>query len=161
MLYYSKVKIMKKLSIEDVTDEYLRNARPNQGSLIRESGFKEKAHDDEIAIADFLFSTFGGDIILLKETIEQDDNPDYEWNHRFWDLKSPKGISNLGKLVKKGLSQIFSNHGGIIVDISSVKENTSRIESVIAERMATSMKSSVDVMLVRNHSLIKVLRYKK
>ena len=119
---------MKKLSIEDVTNEYLDKALPNQGSLTRASGFKEKVHSDEIKVGNFIFSTFGG---------------------------------NLGKLVKKRLSQIFRNPGGIIIDVSSLRESMPKIEAVIAERMGTSMKHSVDVMIIKNLSLVKVLRYKK
>jgi hypothetical protein len=36
-----------------------------------------------------------------------------------------------------------------------------KIEAVIAERMGTSMKHTVDVMIIKNLSLVKVLRYKK
>ena len=151
---------MKKLSVEDVTNEYLDKALPNQGSLTRAPGFKEKDHSDEIQVGNFIFSTFGGQLVLLKESMES-ENPDFEWNNRFWDLKSPNRIHNLGKLVKKGLSQIFRNPGGIIIDVSSLRESMPKIEAVIAERMGTSMKHTVDVMIIKNLSLVKVLRYKK
>ena len=151
---------MKKLTIEDVTLEYTGNANPKIGVLRREDGFKEKDHSNEINVAEFLFNTFGGEIVLLKETIE-DENPDYRWNNRLWDLKSPNGTGNLGKLLKKGLSQIFKNPGGIVLDISSLKTDTTRIEHIITERMQTSLKHSVDVMIIRRNKLIKVLRYKK
>ena len=47
---------MKKLSVEDVTNEYLDKALPNQGSLTRAPGFKEKDHSDEIQVGNFIFS---------------------------------------------------------------------------------------------------------
>ena len=152
---------MKKLNVEDVTNEYLDKALPNQGSVLRAPGFKEKDHSDEIQVGDFIFCTFGGKVVLLKESVQEAENPDFEWNNRLWDLKSPNKIHNLGKLVKKGLSQIFRNPGGIIIDISSLRESMPKIEAVITERMGTSMKHSVDVIIIRNLSLVKVLRYKK
>ena len=48
-----------------------------------------------------------------------------------------------------------------IIDISSLRESMPKIEAVIAERMGTSMKHTVDVMIIKNLSLVKVLRYKK
>ena len=96
---------MKKLTIIEITDIYLKNAKPNDGTLSREHGFNEKSHDDEISIASVLFTNYGGDIVLLAEESFRKENPDYRWNGKLWDLKTPSKIKNLGKLVQRVLAR--------------------------------------------------------
>jgi len=152
---------MKKVTIIEITDIYLENAKPNDGTLSREHGFNEKSHDDEISIASVLFNIYGGDIVLLAEESFRKENPDYRWNGKLWDLKTPSKIKNLGKLVQKGLSQIFTSPGGLIIDVSGLKEPQEKIERAVEERMQTSMRHTIDVIFIRDQAVVKVLRYKK
>lgn len=152
---------MKKVVISDITKNYLENATPGTGTISREHGFKEKAHEDEISVAEVIFNSFGGDIILLAEESFRNENPDYRWNGKLWDLKTPTKIKNLGKLVQKGLSQIFPSPGGLIIDVSNLKDPQKKIEHVVEERMQTSMKNTIDVIFIKNRTIVKVLQYKK
>ncbi len=111
---------------------------PGKSSLSRESGFKEKDRTDEIAAAEALFRHFGGSVTLLAEKSFNDGNPDYLWNGRLWDLKKPSRIKNPGKLVQKGLSQIFGNPGGSVIDISNMKDPPEKAEKAIEERLQIS-----------------------
>ena len=152
---------MKKVTIIEITDIYWENAKPKDGTLSREHGFTEKSHDDEISIASVLFTNYGGDIVLLAEESFRKENPDYRWNGKLWDLKTPSKIKNLGKLVQKGLSQIFPSPGGLIIDVSGLKEPQEKIERAVEERMQTSMRHTIDVIFIRDKAVVKVLRYKK
>ena len=150
----------KQLIEVDVTAEYLASASPGKGSLKEEDGFNKKTHSSELKIAHILIDIFGSDITLLAEDYSK-ENPDYVWRGKLWDLKSPNKPGNLGKLIKKGLSQIFSNPGGIVLDISGLTITELKVQGILRERLATSMKSSVDVIIIKNSRLVKVLRYKK
>ena len=152
---------MKKLTITEITEIYAENAKPKDGFISREQGFKEKSHEDEIAIADVIFDNYGGDIVLLAEESFRNENPDYRWNGELWDLKTPSKINNLGKLVQKGLSQIFTSPGGLIIDVSRLKEPQEKIERTVEDRMQTSMRHAIDVIYIKNKAIVKVLRYKK
>ena len=152
---------MKKVAITDVTEKYKELAAPKEGSISRERGFKEKSHDDEILIADIIFNTFGGDIVLLAEESFRTENPDYRWKDALWDLKTPNKIKNLGKLVQKGLSQIFVSPGGLIIDTSHLKESQEKIEKTVEERLQTSMRKKIDVIYIKNQAIVKVMQYKK
>ena len=151
----------KKVSIIDVTEKYKEKASPGKGSLSREKGFREKGHSDEIYMAQIVFDQFGGDIVLLAEDSFRDENPDYRWNGFLWDLKKPNKVKNLGKLIQKGLSQIFNNPGGIIIDCTNIKEPLEKVERVVEERIQTSMRNSIDVIFIKNGDVEKVLHYKK
>ena len=152
---------MKKLIIIDITEKYRELSTPKEGSISREHGFNEKSHNDEILIADIIFNTFGGDIVLLAEESFRTENPDYRWKDALWDLKTPNKIKNLGKLVQKGLSQIFVSPGGLIIDISHLKEPQEKIEKAVEERLQTSMRKKIDVIYIKNQTIVKVLQYKK
>ena len=97
----------------------------------------------------------------MAEESFRKENPDYRWNGKLWDLKTPSKIKNLGKLVQKGLSQIFTSPGGLIIDVSGLKEPQEKIERAVEERMQTSMRHTIDVIFTRDQAVVKVLRYKK
>ncbi len=150
----------KNVVITDITEQYVENATPGKGMIKREERFREKDHEDEISVAQILYDNYGGNIILLAEESFRNENPDYKWNNKLWDLKKPIKINNLGKLVQKGLSQIFNNPG-IVIDITKLKEPQTKIEQVVKERIQTSMRNSIDIIFIRNSTIIKVYRYKK
>lgn len=65
------------------------------------------------------------------------------------------------KRVQKGLSQIFNNPGGVILDIRKLDIEFDRLDEIIDGRMKLSLKKSVDIIIVRDEDLIKVLRYNR
>ena len=147
---------------EDVTEEYKRLATPGIGTITYETGYDMgKEHAEERRVAQWLHDTFGGDVILQKEK-PGIETADYLWRGRLWELKTPEKENSLTKRIQKGLSQIFDNPGGIICDIQHL-DNTSeeRVEQIIRGRMKTSLKGTVDVMIVNGNRLIKIVRYKK
>ena len=145
--------------IQDVTDEYLNNAKPNSGSVNYEDGFVKRLYPDEIRVAEWIHKTFGGDVLLLTEGYVE--RPDYNWNDKLWDLKFPEKEKSIGKRIQKGLSQIYDNPGGIIVDSQKLDISTERLEQIITGRMNTSLKHQADVIIIDGDKLIKIIRYNK
>ncbi|MBR0148549.1 MAG: PriCT-2 domain-containing protein [Lachnospiraceae bacterium] len=145
--------------IQDVTDEYLNNAKPNSGSVNYEDGFVKRLYPDEIRVAEWIHKTFGGDVLLLTEGYVE--RPDYNWNDKLWDLKFPEKEKSIGKRIQKGLSQIYDNPGGIIVDSQKLDISTERLEQIITGRMKTSLKHQADVIIIDGDKLIKIIRYNK
>lgn len=145
----------------DVTREYRDYARPGTGTVTRDEGYIEKAHEDEIRMGDWLHDTFGGNVHLLKEAqTNSEQRPDYLWNGKLWDLKSPKAVKNISKLVQKGLEQISANPGGVIIDLGNADIPAETAIRMINGRMKLSNKFITDIMLIQNGHLQQVRRYR-
>ncbi len=101
---------------QDVTIEYINNAKPKTGRILFENGYNYGCHDDEINMAEWLYNTFGGDIILLSEHNKPFGKKysDYEWNGKYWELKNLKSEKSVDSAIRKAISQIYDNPGGII-----------------------------------------------
>ena len=57
--------------------------------------------------------------------------------------------------------KIFNNPGGVILDIRKLDIEFDRLDEIIDGRMKLSLKKSVDIIIVRDEDLIKVLRYNR
>ena len=66
----------------DVTQEYLDSATPGQGTITYEEGYKQGRHRDEIEKAEWLRDTFGGDIRLLRESSEKNQDTPFSTRHK-------------------------------------------------------------------------------
>lgn len=151
---------MKKIKLIDVTDEYL-NRKMNKGQFIIEEGYNKSCHINEVKMAKWIYSTFGGDITVLVETenVYKGKRADYLWNDCYWELKNTGSAKAVDSALRKGLQQINEKPGGIILDLGKCKDSISRIESVIKERIRKSCRFSIDIIIVHHHSFEKVLRY--
>lgn len=146
----------------DVTEEYLRSAAPGQGSITFEDGYKVKGHQAEINMADWLYCEFGGDIILLVESKTQGDRtPDYRWNGRSWELKGVTSKNSVDRAIREAAKQIQDNPGGIILDTSDSALSDEAIENTISQRMRRAALDLVDILIVSDKKLKKILRYKR
>ena len=143
------------LKIEEITYE-----KNDQGRITEANGFNREKRPDEYKTAEWLIQKFGGSIECLAE-IPGQENPDYEWNGKLWDLKSPENHKNLSKLIRKGLSQIYPNPGGIVLDTSRLKTDFEDIEEIVERRMRTSLKKEADVIYKYGDNVKKVIRYKR
>lgn len=152
----------KPLAKEDVTGEYVESARPGQGSITYEEGYKVKGHQSEINIAGWLHRTFGGDIKLLKESKEPGDKtPDFFWRGAHWELKGATTKNSVDRAVREAAKQISAKPGGIILDVSESELSTEEIMDEITQRVRRIALDLVDVMIVSHENLEKILRYKK
>lgn len=146
---------------QDVTEGYLGAAIPGQGTVTYADGYRTDTHQAEIHMAWWLHERFGGDILLLKEsTIEGEKRADYLWRGRLWDLKNVSTEKAANTALKRGLSQIRPNPGGIILNYSETEINIEVLIEVIDKRMQWLKEGfSVDIMIVLNDGAVKVLRY--
>jgi len=149
-------------TVEDVTKEYFDNAKPGVGTVIVQEGYRLAKHKKEILIADYLHETFGGDITLLKEKGGK-EWPDYEWNKLLWELKTNHTPTKnaIDKAIQKGLSQISTNPGGILIDFEEGEIEKEKLLEIIAERFARGSVDQADVIILNKGQTKAVLRYKK
>lgn len=148
--------------LNDVTSEYKSAATPKTGTIQFEPGYDISRNREEVKIAGWIYETFGGDITLLAERDGQ-KNPDYKWNGKLWDLKTPEEIkfSSIQRLTRTGIHQIESNPGGIIVDLGDRDDIDQVAESAVAYRASRSANFDFDAIIVRKRNEYKVLRFKK
>lgn len=147
----------------DVTKEYLCMATPGQGRTTYDDNYDTQRHKKEIDFAKWLHDTLGGDIQLLNEsTVEGEKRADYLWRGRLWDLKDVSTEKAANTAIKRGLSQIKPNPGGIILNYGEQEINLDVLLEVIDKRMQWLKDgTSVDIMLVLKNGGLKVLRYNR
>ena len=75
-------------------------------------------------------------------------NPDYTWNGKLWELKTPEGIKGIDGLVHTGLKQIAPNSGGLIVDAKGLSGSHEEIMRQILHRVQRSAHDSLDLMVI-------------
>jgi len=146
---------------EDVTAEYLSTAVPGYGSVTYDKGYRVKDHQHEIDMAEWLHRTFGGNIVLLKESeIKNQKMADLLWNNKLWELKSASSINGADKLMQHAIKQIQDNPGGVILNV--VEElNLSQLEYQLMRRIRRSQIGTFDLILLSKSGLVRILRYRK
>lgn len=151
----------KPLTAKDVTKEYLDSATPGKGSITYDDNYKFKGHQAELSVAEWVHSTFGGDIRLLVESPERDvKTPDYLWNGKKWELKGARSINGADKSLQHAIKQIQDNPGGVILDVSE-QLDMKKFERQILGRFLRSDIDSLDIMLLSRGELLKILRHEK
>ena len=149
---------------KDVTKEYFEEATPGKGNIDKEEGFKDKGNENEIRIANVIHMELGGDILLYNDDLTEDgkNTPDYKWNDQLWDLKSPESIKSLNKRIQKGIHQIESAPGGIIIDLPKDITFAEMADAIRERWIATGVKTAVslDVIVIRKDRIIKIIRFK-
>lgn len=118
-----------------------------------------KKHTEEKDIAKLLVNEFGEDIELLLENNKA--MPDYLWNNKLWELKSASSKTSIDTQIRKGISQIQSNIGGIVLDIRNSKLSNAQILSAIYYRINRSCNKTIDVIIVKDNTIQTIIRYKK
>ena len=62
----------------DITKQYLNDASPGSGEIIKQEGYIDSLHINEISIAKWLINTLGGDVVLLNEkNLDNVKTPDF------------------------------------------------------------------------------------
>lgn len=148
---------MNKNKLIDVTNEFVKKAKPGVGSVRYEKGFDFKRHKQEKETAIWLLDTFGGEIVVLKEKYGyRIKSPDFKWNNKFWELKGVSSKTSLDNLIRKSIEQIYDNPGGVIVDLSKNYINMNGLYSILSERLYTKKISKIFIIVKRKQKLIKV-----
>lgn len=156
----SKISVPTKAASGDVTDEYLRSARPGKGEVVYDAGYDMSLHQAEVRFSGWLHDTFGGDIKLLNEINAQKiKTADYLWNHKLWDLKTATTEKAANSAIRHGLKQIRDNPGGIFLDYRGVNIDLNELASVIKKRLQWRKDTyPVDIMIILDDG-VHVWRY--
>ena len=160
--YRREYRNKKRRNIGDVTSEYVNKATPNSGIIDIPNGYNEKSHREEIAFAEWIHKTLGGNIEMIKEK-NNVKNPDYKWNGRLWDLKTigSNKFNTIDQHIRDGLKQIDENKGGIFLDMTNSAlglDETMEMVKISANRRVTDY---LDVFVRKNDafSIYRVIIY--
>lgn len=162
-----KIEVRKKVGInsllgEDVTPRYYGTANPGKGTITHEERFSLAKHPEEIEMANFLHNMFGGEIRLLNEVnIQNVKTADFLWNKKLWDLKTVTTEKAADSAIRKGLKQIKSNPGGVILDYRKRNISLESLLEVVDSRMRRGIEKETDIMIILEEKKVKVYRYKK
>lgn len=147
---------------EDVSTEYAKFATPGEGSITQDEGYDANRHANEIKIAEWLRSKFGGDIRLINESaVPGVKSADFLWKGKLWDLKNTSTAKAADSAIRGGLKQIFNNPGGIILDYGDNSINIDEVLDVIASRMKRGQYETADIIIISKGEIVKILRYRK
>ena len=145
-----------------VLEKFLKAATPGKGNVFFPDDYNHSTHKSEIKMAEWLLENFGGNIHLLNESQEDKVKmPDFEWNGKLWDLKDISTAKAADSAIRKGLKQIDSNPGGIILDLVSDDIQIEDLLPIIEKRVLRNHRHTVDILIKKEDKLIKLLRYEK
>ena len=145
----------------DVTNEYLNSKKKSVGNISYEDNYNMKNHTEEIDMALWIHNSFGGDIKLLIESngCFGVKSSDYEWNNKYWELKSLSSEKSIDSALRKAISQIYTNPGGVILDFGKNKIDLQKVDNKIKERIGISCRFRIDIMIINYKKLQKVMRF--
>ena len=153
----------------DVTQEYIDKAKPGNGSVTCGKGYNLKTHKDEIAVAMWLNTLFGGSVMLLAENTQHYGmkTPDFLWNGATWELKgiASDKFRTIDKRIKKACEQIRENmmwdkRGGIMLDFTGNALPMERIKKYVIKSAETRMRGMTDVIIRKGAEYV-ILRIKR
>ncbi len=98
--------------------------------------------------------------MLAESEIRNVKTSDYKWNHKLWELKAARSINGADKSMQKAIKQIQDDPGGVILDLTQ-EVDMAILEKQLFSRIQRSKIQTLDVMVLLNGELVKVLRYEK
>ena len=128
--------------------------------MTQSEGFHEVEGEKEIA--QWIHTVFGGDIVLLTDNNPDGEaNPDYLWNGKLWDLKSPRSSkeNTISQRIRHGLWQIEKNPGGIILNFTNSKLSFSEAVAIV-DKYANKRADEPTVFIIKKGEEFCVLRTK-
>lgn len=146
--------------LSDITNEFVRRAKPGTGKITYDEGYRESRHREEIRIAGWLHDTFGGDVRALNEKLVYNKKiPDYIWNKQMWDLKTISSEKAADSAIRHGAKQIADNPGGIIL-YSPVNElELEKLLDIIRDRLGRSGRLSMKIIVLHREGSFEVFRF--
>ena len=150
--------------VKDVTNKYFAAKDRLTGEfVIPEQGVYAKSnHKEEIRIGKILYDSFGGDFRLLGEINKQNiKTADYLWNGKYWELKNISSVNAANNAIRKGLKQITSNPGGLVVWLDSSDITINILLTEVVNRLYRSATIDTTVIIGRDDEVIHVLEYTK
>lgn len=98
---------------------------------------------------------------MKEEKTSGSKTPDFLWSGRHWELKGVTSKNSVDCAMRDAAKQIQSIPGGIILDTSGSSLTDTEIADSIADRIKGTALMSVDVLIVSDEKLKKILRYRK
>lgn len=146
----------------DVLEEYLRTAKPGQGSIAYDKNYNRSKHTEEIKTAQWLHDHLGGDIELLQETGGLfEKTPDFLWRGKGWELKTTTTEKSADSALRSALKQIYENPGGAILDYGDRDVDLKAVLDVVKRRLLRQEQCNADILIIQREELKAALRYKK
>lgn len=158
--YFKRAKV--KYSGDDVMQEYAVKAKPGQGAVSQQDGFRANAHLKEVSVVDKLHTIYGGDFVLLDERLTPDSKtPDFIWNGNDWDLKSIERHSKnaIDKAIQGVLRQTKTASSGLVLDFLTSEFDIAQIISIADNRLYRSIKNNTDIIFMHNGIVKAIRRY--
>lgn len=150
----------KKMNYADVLLEYL--VKKDKSTLSFDANYIKSSHKSEVETAMWLFEKFGGDIRVLNESKQFNvKTADFLWNGKLWDLKDITSAKAADSAIRKGLKQIESSPGGIILNLTTDDIDVDELLKHAGNRIKRSSKSGIDILIKQDDKIIKFIRYKK
>ena len=147
--------------VDNVQSEYIKNNDTMVGSSIAQDDYYDKNdHTKKLEYARWLLKKFDGIVYLVTESDEKNTkSPDFIWDGRLWDLKTPVGCGKrtIDNQFKKIHKQIGNNPGGIIIDCSFTDLDPEYILEAVSKRMVLC-KLEGDVIIRKKDFVISILR---
>lgn len=141
--------------VDNVQSEYIKNNDTMAGSIIAQDDYYGKNdHTNQLEYARWLLKKFDGIVYLVTESDQKNTkSPDFIWDGRLWDLKTPVGYGKrtIDNQFKKIHKQIGNNPGGIIIDCSFTD-----LEAVSKRMMLCKLEG--DVIIRKKDFVISILR---
>ena len=110
------------INYKNVELEYLSKKSRKKGILVNEyeNSTKKDNNPEEWPFAKWIHNTFGGDLKRKVIVDGEPHNPDYDWNGKLWDLKTPTTTKydTLDSRIREGFKQISKRPGGIMMDFT-------------------------------------------
>ena len=149
------------MNVYDVTEEYLKNALPSKGRITYSIGYQMGTHRKEVEVGNWVYGRLGGEIIFLQEATDcNTKTPDYLWNGKAWELKSISSAKAADSALRTAARQIRENPGGVILDLTN-DIDMENLEKVLLGRFRRIQFDELDILIIAQGGLKKVLRYKK
>lgn len=137
-------------------------SKSKSGGVSYDAGLDIHSHKDEIAVANWLYNQFGGEIKVLKEINEQHHKtPDYLWDGKYWELKTISSEKAADSAVRNGLKQISANPGGIVLNCVGKELNKENLVNQIDKRVYRNPANDISVIVLSNNKLQLIRTYKK
>ena len=148
--------------ITDITKNYAQQ-KDIGGRIIFEGNYDKRTHSDEIAIANWLKSSFGGNVVLLSEIKATDSKtPDCVWDGRNWEFKTVASdkFTTIDCRIRKAYAQISDNRGGIVLDFTDSSLTFDEAVKMVKKSATRRMKGGGEIIVKKGGSF-KVLKITK
>ena len=151
------------VTIIDITTEYSKKTSNSSGSITFENNYEYDSHQEEIETAKWLVSSFGGNIVLLKESTKQkEEKPDYLWDNKYWERKGINSLkqNTIDLRIRKAYSQIFEKRGGMILDFSQSIMNLEQAVKSVKKSVLNRAKGNSIIIIKKNKSftVLKIIK---